>query len=184
MLRVMGTFRGKVPGHVRDGVARPARPGQSVAERMPEFALDWHQELNGDATPDTVAWKSGLRAAWRCRRCNLRTERTVAGKAWTYETTGPQGGCRSRICARLPRDMPQPGDSMRDRYDAELVASFDKEENAPNTPDTGQLRIEAGVQVALPSGWFPSRIYAVPPEPPKARVPYLRKCGRHAPCDR
>ena len=136
MLLSVGTTKGKVPGHVRDGVVRRARPGQSISERMPEFALDWDYELNGATSPNMVAWKSQLRAAWRCRRCGLRTERTIAGKAWTYVTTGPRGGCRSRSCAQLPRDMPQAGDSMRARFDSDLVGSFDIDGNAPHTPDT------------------------------------------------
>lgn len=155
--------------HVREGMARPAQPGQSIADRMPEFALDWDRDHNGDATPETVSWRSNLRATWRCRRCGRRTERTVAGKAHTYLKRGPGGGCRSRICSRQPRDIPKPGRSMRDRHDQGLVRSFDLEANAPDTPDT----VSYGSQRV-----FTWRCPAVATHPPyRLSLPVRRRSG-------
>ena len=122
--------------HVREGVARPARPGQSVAERMPELALDWDTERNGEATPPLVAWSSNLRACWRCRRCQRPSESGVAARARIYQRRGPSAGCRSRMCSRRLSDVPAPGNSMRARYAPNLVLSFDLDANIPDTPDS------------------------------------------------
>ncbi|WP_344043632.1 zinc-ribbon domain-containing protein [Nocardioides panacihumi] len=118
-----------------EGRWRPARPGQSIADRMPEYAKDWDYDENGDATPETVAWRSNHRANWKCHVCGKKSVRVVGGKAYTYEKEGPTGGCRGRLCPRRPRSVLAPERSLR-RHGANLVASFCLEENQPDTPDT------------------------------------------------
>lgn len=126
---------GKRIPHVREGRARPARSGQSIAERMPEYALDWDYKENGDATPETVSWRSNHRASWKCHLCGKTSVRPVGGKAYTYSKEGPSGGCRGRLCPRRPRTI-LPRESSLHRWGDEVVDSFCLESNAPDTPDT------------------------------------------------
>ncbi|WP_432176680.1 zinc-ribbon domain-containing protein [Streptomyces sp. Tue6028] len=114
--------------HVRGGVARPPKPGQSLAERLPEVARDWDTAGNGRIGADQVAWRSSLLAAWRCHRCGYRGENTVAGRVQIFLKRGPAYGCRR--CSIERRDRPQPGRSLAE-VRPDLAAEFHAELNAP-----------------------------------------------------
>ena len=43
------------------------RPGESLAEKLPEIAAEWHPTLNGDLTPADVGYASNKRVWWLCR---------------------------------------------------------------------------------------------------------------------
>ena len=42
--------------------------GQSLAERDPEIAAQWHSTLNGSLTAADVTWSSGKSALWQCEQ--------------------------------------------------------------------------------------------------------------------
>jgi predicted nucleic acid-binding Zn-ribbon protein len=42
------------------------KPGQSLADRDPEIAAQWHPTLNGSLTPSDVTWRSGKSVYWQC----------------------------------------------------------------------------------------------------------------------
>ncbi|MFF5638729.1 zinc-ribbon domain-containing protein [Streptomyces sp. NPDC012825] len=128
---VLGRRRGgQARKHVRDGIARPPRPGQSLAERLPVVAQDWDTAGNGGIGAGQVAWRSSLLAAWRCHRCGHRGENTVAGRVQIFLKRGPAFGCRR--CSIQRRDAPRPGVSLEEARPG-LAAEFHAELNAPLT---------------------------------------------------
>lgn len=71
--------------------SRPAL-GQSLAERFPEVAAEWHPTRNGDLAPTHVRAGSHTRVWWKCR----------LGHEWenhVYNRTGRTPGCPH--CARV-----------------------------------------------------------------------------------
>jgi hypothetical protein len=108
--------------HVAEGVARPARPGARVRDRMPKFAEDWHPTGNGDASPEMVAYTCSLLAEWRCRRCGHEWRARVAARYRIYVTKGPAFGCRR--CSIVRRDFPGPGQSIAERYPPHLLPQW------------------------------------------------------------
>jgi hypothetical protein len=135
MMSAKSTLRQDHPGkaarkHVRDGVARPPRPGQSLAERLPLVARDWDTAGNGGIGADQVAWRSSLLAAWRCYRCGYCGENTVAGRVQICLKRGPEYGCRR--CSIGRRDRPEPGASLAEVW-PDKAAEFHDELNAPWT---------------------------------------------------
>jgi len=54
-------------GHMATmSIPRPPKPGQSLVERFPTVAAQWHSTHNGDLTPDQVSAGSNVRVWWRC----------------------------------------------------------------------------------------------------------------------
>jgi len=47
-------------------IPRPPNPGQSLAERFPTVAAQWHPTRNGDRTPDQVLAGTEGKAWWQC----------------------------------------------------------------------------------------------------------------------
>ena len=45
---------------------RPPKPGQSLAEKFPDIAAQWHPTRNGDLTTDQVSAGNGRKVWWRC----------------------------------------------------------------------------------------------------------------------
>jgi Probable Zinc-ribbon domain len=43
--------------------------GNSLAERFPKVATEWHPTRNGDLTPDQVGYAGNRRAWWPCSTC-------------------------------------------------------------------------------------------------------------------
>lgn len=66
----------------RTGKARslPAT-GESLAERIPELAAEWHPSLNGDLTPDKVRCKSNKKVWWLCPMCGHEWRTAVGNRA-------------------------------------------------------------------------------------------------------
>ena len=72
-------------GRRRAGAALGApKPGQSLAERLPDLAAQWHPTLNGDLTPAVVTAKSGKRAWWLCPECGNEWEAQIGSRAIGY----------------------------------------------------------------------------------------------------
>lgn len=88
------------------------RPGQSLAERKPQLAAEWHPTLNGDLTPADVVPGSTARVWWRCSACQFEWPSPVYRR-------GRQGaGCRecSNVRGGILRATPKPGQSFADIY--------------------------------------------------------------------
>ncbi len=47
---------------------RPPKPGQSLADKFPDIAAQWHPTMNGGLTPDQVSAGSHTKAWWRCEQ--------------------------------------------------------------------------------------------------------------------
>ena len=60
--------------------AKP-KPGQSLAERFPEVAAQWHPDRNEGLTPALVAAKSGRRVWWLCPVCSHEWQAAVFSRA-------------------------------------------------------------------------------------------------------
>jgi hypothetical protein len=60
--------------------AKP-KPGQSLAERFPYLAAQWHPERNGELTPGLVSAKSGRRVWWLCPDCSNEWQAPVFSRA-------------------------------------------------------------------------------------------------------
>ncbi len=94
---------------------RPAQPppqpgpGNSLAEKSPAIAAEWHPTLNGDLRPEDVANSKNARAWWLCGRC---------GNEWntTINTRARRGnpGCPScnRLISGRRRAQPKSGESL------------------------------------------------------------------------
>ncbi len=47
-------------------IPRPPKPGQSLADRFPDIAAQWHPTRNGHLAPDQLSAGSNGRVWWRC----------------------------------------------------------------------------------------------------------------------
>lgn len=82
-------------------------PGDSLAERFPEVAAEWHPDRNGDLSPATVGYASNKRVWWLCARC---------GSEWPIQVSNRTGGGSScRKCAHAALRKPKPGSSLAER---------------------------------------------------------------------
>ncbi len=66
---------------------RKPRPGQSLADKFPDIAKQWHPTRNADLTPAQIMPASNTKAWWRCRDGH-EWEATVAGR-----TSSRGSGC-------------------------------------------------------------------------------------------
>ncbi len=66
---------------------RKPRPGQSLADRFPDIAAQWHPTRNGALTPAQIMPASNTKTWWRCRDGH-EWEATVAGR-----TSSRGSGC-------------------------------------------------------------------------------------------
>lgn len=75
-------------GHGCPACARRARrkahsapkTGQSLAERFPTLAAEWHPTLNGDLTPSDVGYASNKKVWWQCQASHHEWQRQVCGR--------------------------------------------------------------------------------------------------------
>lgn len=98
------------------------KPGQSLAERFPEVADQWHPTKNDDLTPLDVTYGSGRRVWWRCEK----------GHEWgatPNRRTASSSGCP--YCASK-RATPQT--SIVAAY-PEIAAQWHPTKNGDLTPD-------------------------------------------------
>jgi predicted nucleic acid-binding Zn-ribbon protein len=77
--------------------------GDSLAERFPEVAAEWHPRLNGDLTPDLVGYASNKKVRWLCARC---------GHEWEIQVANRTRGSSCRRCAHATLRKPKPGASL------------------------------------------------------------------------
>lgn len=83
------------------------RPGESLAERFPTFAAEWHPNLNGDLTPSDVGYASNKKIWWQCRARHHEWQRQVCGR------TQHGSGCPE--CNRNAKEVPGQGNSLAER---------------------------------------------------------------------
>jgi Probable Zinc-ribbon domain len=104
------------------------KPGQSLAERLPDLAAQWHPTLNGDLTPAVVTAKSGKRAWWLCPECGNEWEAQIGSRAIGY-------GCKA--CATqqsaVNYSRPKPSRSLAEQ-DPELAGQWHPTRNGDLTP--------------------------------------------------
>src|SRR5699024_1041672 len=66
---------------------RQPAPGQSLAERAPDVAAEWHPTRNGGLTASDIAYQSRRRVWWRCAKAQH------AWEARTSSRTSQGSGC-------------------------------------------------------------------------------------------
>jgi len=106
------------------GLARAGRnrskpkPGESLAEKFPQLALEWHAELNGDLRATDVRWGANRLAWWSCRRC---------GRTWEAMINSRTQGAGCLPCSALLNAeclrKPGSGKSLADQH-PELLESW------------------------------------------------------------
>jgi predicted nucleic acid-binding Zn-ribbon protein len=102
-------------GHGCPACARRARgkahsapkSGQSLAERFPPLAAEWHPTLNGDLTPADVGYASNKKVWWQCQARHHEWQRQVCGR------TQHGSGCPE--CSRTAKEVPIKGSSLAER---------------------------------------------------------------------
>ena len=130
--------------HRTDGTKCPFDSGMAVcpctnlAHNHPEVAAEWDWEANGERTPETVAAKSCIKAAWRCALCGHRWISVVASR--TLRGTGcPQCGREAgRFKARQP--------SIRDGA-PHLLAKWDWKANKTHAWHPDRVTLGSAKQV-------------------------------------
>lgn len=104
------------------------KPGQSLSERLPELAAQWHPTRNGELTPATVTAKSGKRAWWLCPDC---------GNEWEAQIGSRADGSGCKACATqqsaVAYAIPGPGQSLAEQ-DEELTSQWHPTRNDDLTP--------------------------------------------------
>jgi transposase-like protein len=116
-------------GRRRAGAALGApKPGQSLAERLPGLAAQWHPTRNGKLTPALVTAKSGKRAWWLCPECGNEWEAQIGSRA-------VGSGCRACATQQLAvtYSKPSPGQSLAEQ-DEELASQWHPTRNGELTP--------------------------------------------------
>lgn len=83
------------------------RPGDSLAERFPKVAAEWHPSKNGDLAPETVGYASNKKVWWLCARC---------GHEWHIQVANRTSGSSCRNCAHAALRQPKPGASLAERH--------------------------------------------------------------------
>lgn len=115
-------------GRRRAGAALAApKPGQSLADRLPDLAAQWHPTRNGDLTPATVTSKSGKRAWWLCHEC---------GNEWQAQIGSRADGSGCKDCATrhlaVTSSEPKPDQSLAVQ-DPELAGQWHPTRNGDVT---------------------------------------------------
>jgi transposase-like protein len=82
------------------------RPGESLAEKLPDIAAEWHPTLNGELTPSDVGRASNKKVWWLCRTC---------GNEWQIQVSNRRHGATCKKCASKAKTVPKPGNSLAER---------------------------------------------------------------------
>lgn len=100
----------------------------SLAEKCPDIAAEWHPTRNGDWHPTGLYWRSDRKVWWRCATCGKEFEMTIA-----HRTTG--SGCPDCAKKRFAetyriRRVAKVGSLT----DPDLVAEWNLEKNEGRLP--------------------------------------------------
>jgi DNA-directed RNA polymerase subunit RPC12/RpoP len=108
---------------------RKPGPGESLSERYPAVAAEWHPDLNGELTPADVKPGSNQKVWWRCSSCRYEWRAVIENRA--------TGASRCPVCSRRlvreTRTAPGPGESLAE-VDPPLAAEWHPDKNRPLTP--------------------------------------------------
>jgi hypothetical protein len=116
-------------GRRRAGAALGApKPGQSLADRLPELAAQWHPTRNGELAPALVTAKSGKRAWCLCPDCGNEWEAQIGSRA-------DGSGCRACATRQLAVAFGKPstGQSLAEQ-DEELASQWHPTRNGELSP--------------------------------------------------
>ncbi|MEV6140506.1 zinc-ribbon domain-containing protein [Nocardia sp. NPDC051990] len=109
-------------------ILRTPYPGESLAERHPQVAAEWHPTKNGELQPDEVSQASATKAWWLCSDPDCGHEwQTAVGN----RTSGKRSGCPK--CSRRRRNLPEAGQSLADLH-PDLVAEWHSSKNGGTSP--------------------------------------------------
>ena len=114
------------PRLTSSGLPRPLKPGQSLAEKSPETAAEWHPKLNNGLTALDVANGRNTKAWWRCSLCGKDWEANINGRTRVHSV-----GCPD--CARTRGLLPKPGQSLADLH-PDISAEWHPTKNHPLLP--------------------------------------------------
>ena len=103
-------------------IAKP-KEGESLAERFPDIAAQWHPSKNGSRRPEDVKAGSDTFTWWVCER----------GHTWRARVYSRTSGGRARGCPEC-RPIPDPGKSFADRFPF-IATEWHPTKNAPLRPD-------------------------------------------------
>lgn len=103
--------------------SRPG-PGDSLADRFPEIAAEWHPTRNGDLGPSTVGYASNKKVWWQCSVCSHEWEIQVANRS---------RGHSCKRCATAKLRKPKPGNSLVERCPI-VAAEWHPTRNGSLTP--------------------------------------------------
>lgn len=109
-------------------ILRKPYPGESLAERHPQVAAEWHPTKNGELQPGEVSQASATRAWWLCSDSDCMHEWQVAV---ANRTSGKRSGCPK--CSRRQRNLPAKGQSLADLF-PDLVAEWHPSKNGDSSP--------------------------------------------------
>jgi len=112
-------------GRIAAGKAKGApRPDESLAEKLPELAAEWHPTLNGKLTPADVGYASNKKVWWLCRTCH---------NEWQVQISNRSAGASCKKCASRAMAVPKPGNSLADRNPS-VAAEWHPTRNGDLTP--------------------------------------------------
>ncbi|ULP49235.1 zinc-ribbon domain-containing protein [Mycolicibacter virginiensis] len=126
------------------------KPGNSLADRNPSVAAEWHPTRNGDLTPADVAFSRKDKAWWLCANCGHEWEASIGNRAkgakcppCAYAARGralrgrsyPSGAAKPPSApSKAATGSPEPGDSFAARF-PEAAAEWHPTRNGLMAPD-------------------------------------------------
>lgn len=108
-----GRLRCRACATVRAAQTRAtARPGESIADLLPDLIAEWDWKGNPDLDPRTIRPTSTLRVSWRCSSCGASYKARVANKA------SGTPGCSPCVTRRVAEKL------RRVEYEESLAARY------------------------------------------------------------
>lgn len=107
------------------------RSGETLADRFPLQAAEWHPTLNGPLTPADVSARSNRKVWWQCSICG-----GVWASVVNNRTTKQSLGCRSCTRKRIAQTVhaPRKGQSLADLH-PDLASELCRTRNGDTTAD-------------------------------------------------
>lgn len=100
-IQVCNRTRGSSCRECAMAAKRMPKSGESLADKRPELAQEWHPILNGDVDPYDVRPSAHHRAWWLCRECRHEWEASVDNR--TAGSGCPHCARSARVRSRLQR---------------------------------------------------------------------------------
>ncbi len=101
------------------------RSGETLAERFPLQAAEWHPTLNGSLTPAGISGRSNRKVWWQCSIC-CRAWETIVNNRTTKQSVGCRSCTRKRIAEAV--HAPREGQSLADLH-PDVAAEFHETRN-------------------------------------------------------